>query len=148
VNLLRVVSIVVCAAFLAGCGARKIAGHFRDVANPDLLYEFGEDGSWSADVVVELPTGIFPHGAGTRFEGTFERSGDQLHLVCLSTSRQDPTSGQYRKGDTEPSAYSHTLLVEEDALVPVGPDGEREALFATDLNPLGARKLVREDGPQ
>ena len=148
VDLLRFCLLAFCCVFLSGCGSQKVVGHFRDEAKPDLRYQFGEDGSWSAEVVVELPTGVFPHGAGRRFDGTFSRSGNVIELVCLSVERQDPTSGAYREDDVELAEYSHRLLLEEGALVPVGPDGEREALFATDLNPLGARKLVRDDAHQ
>jgi hypothetical protein len=143
--ILRVVVLAVCAALLPGCGSQKVAGSYRDAMNPDLRYQFGEDGSWSAEVVIELPAGVFPHGAGRRFGGTFKRSGDSLDLVCLSASRQDPASGQYRNDEVDLASYAHRLLVKEDSLVPVGPNGETEGLFATDLNPLGARKLVRED---
>lgn len=143
--ILRVVVLALCAVLVPGCGSQKVAGPFRDAANPDLRYQFGEDGSWSAELAIDLPAGIFPHGAGRRFDGTFERSGDALELVCLSASRQDPASGKYRKDEVDLASFAHRFLVEEDALVPIGPNGETEALFATDLNPLGARKLVREN---
>ncbi len=141
----RVVLILFCAALLPGCGSQKVTGSYRDEVNQDLRYQFGEDGSWSAELAIDLPAGVFPHGAGRRFDGTFERSGDALELVCLSASRQDPASGKYRKDEVDLASFAHRLLVEEDVLVPMGPNGEREALFATDLNPLGARKLVREN---
>lgn len=144
-NLFRFVLLVGFAAVLSGCGSQKVAGSYRDSTNGNVRYQFVGDGSWSAEAIVELPAGVFPHGAGRRLEGKFKQSGDLLELVCLSASRQDPTSGQYRKEDVDLAKYGHRLLAGKGHLVPIGPNGETEALFATDLNPLGARKLVRED---
>jgi len=148
VMILRVVLLAACAAFVSACGPKRVVGAYRDVENPQVRYQFGNDGTWSAESAVELAAGVFPHGAGRRLEGTFEQSGRAIEIICVSASRQEPTSGQYRAEEADPSQYNHRLEVDEDGLVPVGPDGERDAVFASDLNPFGARKLVPENNSQ
>jgi hypothetical protein len=145
---LRIALIAACAAVLSGCGREKVDGVYRDPANPAVRYELRNGDSWSAEMVVEVPAGIFPHGAGTWLQGNYTRSGDVIELVCTSAGRRDPLSGELRADKTDPASYNHKLVLEDGALVPVGAGGEKEADFATDLNPLGARKLVPEEKPQ
>lgn len=140
----RLLLVAVCAAALAGCGGNDIAGSYRDESNPAVRYELRADGTWCAELAVGVPSGVFPHGAGKRLEGNYTRSGQGLELACLSVRRQDPISGEWQNDAMDPATCTHRLMVEEGLLVPVGPSGEKEAPFATDLNPLGARKLVRE----
>lgn len=142
--ILRLLLVALCAAALAGCGGKNVAGLYRDESNPAVCYELRADGTWSAELSVGVPAGVFPHGAGKQFEGNFTRSGQVLELVCTSVRRQDPISGDWQKDATDPASCTHRLLFEEGVLVPIGPRGEKEALFATDLNPFGARKLVSE----
>lgn len=142
----RLLFLAFSAVVLAGCGRQKVEGVYRDEFNPALRYELRDGGDWSAEVVVEVPAGVFPYGADRKFSGLFTRRGDLLELVCSSAEQRDPISGDYRADDAEPAQYNHLLLAEEGALLPVDADGRKEALFATDLNPLGARKLIREGG--
>jgi len=132
---------------LAACGRPSVEGIYRDVDNSSLRYEIRPDGLWSAELVVEVPSGVFPHGASRRFLGTFVRRGDILELVCTSSDRQDPMSGEFRPEDCDLSAHHHRLRAQDGALVAVGADGQTESLFATDLNPFGARRLERETSP-
>lgn len=141
---LRYLLVALCSAALAGCGGTNPAGLYSDDTNPAVRYELRSDGTWLAEFAVGVPSGVFPHGAGKRLEGNFTRSGQVLEMVCTSVRRQDPISGEWQKDATEPASCTHRLLLEGGVLVPIGPRGEKEALFATDLNPFGARKLVRE----
>lgn len=136
-----------CLVVVTGCGRRDVEGVYRDVSDPSIRYELRDDGSWSAELIVEIPAGVFAHGASRRLDGTYNRSGSLLELVCLNASRQDPISGEYRP-EGAAALYNHLLSAEEDSLVPVGPKGEKDAVFAADLNPLGARQLVREEESQ
>lgn len=144
---MRAVALASFIGLLPGCGGQPISGSYRDEGNPSVRYDLREDGVWSAELVVDVPSGIFPHGAGQRLEGNFTRCGDVLELFCTGVSRQDPTSGEFRKADADVAAYNHRLRVETDTLVPVGTDGSTESMFATDLNPFGARRLQREARP-
>ncbi|MFM7374657.1 MAG: hypothetical protein ACKO39_05850 [Chthoniobacterales bacterium] len=143
----RALLLAVCVGSLSGCGGPPIDGAYRDSVNPSVRYELREGGLWSAELVVDVPSGVFPHGAGQRLEGNFTRRGDVLELVCTASSRQDPISGEFRKDDADLAAYNHRLRVEADALVPVDANGETESVFATDLNPFGARRLHKEARP-
>ena len=145
---LRLVLFAACAVILPGCGRERVDGAYRDSANPALRYELRNGDTWSAEMVVAVPAGVFPHGAGTWWRGNYTRSGNVIELVCTSSGRYDPLSGELREDKADPAAYNHRLAFEDGGLVPVGAKGEKEALFATDLNPLGARKLVREEKPQ
>lgn len=145
--LVRSVLALAAIASLVGCGREPVGGTYRDAMNPGIRYEFGQDGTWSAESIVEVPAGVFPHGAGRRLAGIFTRSGDTLELVCSSATRQDPISGEFREEENDASSFSHRLLAEQGSLFPLGPNGERDSLFATDLNPLGARNLVPEKQP-
>jgi len=136
-----------CLVVMTGCGRRAVEGVYRDVADPSIRYELRDDGSWSAELIVEIPAGVFAYGANRRLDGTYRRSGSLVELACLNASRQDPISGEYRP-EGAAAQYNHLLSAEEDFLVPVGPNGEKDALFAADLNPLGARKLVPENESQ
>lgn len=128
---------------LSGCGKEKIAGSYRDAENPAITYELREDGAWVAQMAVGAPSGVFPHGSDRRLEGTYRRSGEELELVCNAVRRQDPTTGEFADEPGDPSACNHRLRAEKDKLLPVGTSGETNAVFASDLNPLGARVLVR-----
>lgn len=147
VSPIRLVLLAALVGCLAGCGRPPVEGNYRDVDNPSLRYEIRPDGLWSAELVVEVPSGVFPHGASQRFGGTFLRRGDMLELVCTSSDRQDPMSGEFRPEDCDLSAYHHRLRAQDGALVAVGADGQTESLFAADLNPFGARRLERETRP-
>lgn len=120
----------------------RVEGRYGDAENPAILYVFGEDGSWRAEEVVEVASGVFPHGAGLRLLGTYERRGDILLLECTQVSRQEPMTGEFREESIGLPAYSHRLRVEDGALFPVAEEEGQEAAFASDINPLGARKLI------
>lgn len=142
--------LVLLAAFvgcLAGCGGPPVDGTYRDADNPSLRYEFRPGGLWSAEMVVDVPAGVFPHGAGRRFGGTYVRRGDLLELVCTSSSRQDPMSGEFRAENSDLASCNHLLLAQDGMLVAVGADGQTDSLFATDVNPFGARRLERQPKP-
>jgi len=141
---LRLCTLALCFG-LVGCGRRHVEGVYHDAGNPAIRYELRDGGRWFAELIVEVPSGVFPHGASRRLEGTFKRKGGIIELVCLTASRQDPISGAFRPDDSAAAEYSHFLAVEDAFLVPVGPDGKSEAFFAAELNPLGARQLVPEE---
>ena len=128
----RALSLAICVGCFSGCGGPPVIGTYRDAVNPAVRYELREGGLWSAELVVDVPSGVFPHGAGQRLEGNFTRRGDVLELVCTASSRQDPISGEFRK---------------DEALVAVDANGGTESIFATDLNPFGARRLQKEARP-
>lgn len=146
---LRVALLAVLVAVLAGCGRDNVdvEGAYRDASNPAVRYELRAGGGWAAESVVEVSAGVFPHGAGRRLEGSFTRVGDVLELVCTSAGRQDPVSGSFIEEEGDLASCNHRLLIRDGELVPIGEDGETEGLFASDLNPFGARKLVREVKP-
>lgn len=133
------------AMLLTGCSRERIEGRYRAVGNPSVSYCFQEGGLWSVEVPVTVPMGVFPHGAGKKFSGNYVRKGDALELVCTSSSRQDPISGDFREEEVDVSIYNHGLLVEGRALLAVGSNGETNSLFASDLNPFGVRHLVPEE---
>ena len=57
----RLFSFVFCAFVLTGCGRRSVEGVYYDAQNPAVRYELREGGSWSAELIVDVPAGIFPH---------------------------------------------------------------------------------------
>jgi len=132
---------------LFGCGRAKVAGSYRDAENPAVMYFFGEDGTWRAESLVEVAAGVFPHGSGRRLEGTFSRRGKLLELVCTAVARQEPTTGEFRSEETDVSAYNHVLRMENAALVPAPAEEGQEVVFASEINPLGARRLERQPDP-
>ena len=131
---------------LSGCGRSKIEGSYRDAENPAITYFFGGDGTWQAERSVEVGAGVFPHGSGRRLAGSFSRRGDRVELVCIEVSRQDPMTGEFRGEGIDASAYNHILEVGNGALVPVPAEEGGEGVFASDINPLGARKLIPAGG--
>ena len=137
-----VISAIAAIAVLPGCGRVKVEGSYRDVENPAISYIFNADGTWRAEKVSEVGAGIFPHGSGRRLHGTFGRKGNIVELKCVEVSREEPMSGEFRSEPVDVSAYDHRLRVEERALVPVAAKDGAESVFASDINPLGARRLV------
>ena len=127
---------------LSGCGRAKIEGSYRDVENPAITYFLGDDGKWQAESLVEVAAGVFPHGSGRRLEGTFSRRGNIIELVCTTVVRQEPTTGEFRSEETEASAYNHVLRMENGALIPAPAKEGQEVVFASEINPLGARRLI------
>ena len=127
---------------LSGCDRAKIEGPYRDVENPAITYFLGDDGTWRAESLVEVAAGVFPHGSGRRLEGTFSRRGERIDLVCAAVSRQEPTTGEFRSEETEASAYNHVLRMEDGALIPAPAKEGQEVVFASEINPLGARRLI------
>ena len=130
----------------AGCSRGKVEGSYRDAENPAITYFFGADGNWRAESLVEVAAGVFPHGSGRKLEGNFRRRGDMIELVCTAVSRQEPTTGEFRDEEVDASAYNHVLRVENEALVPAPAEEGVQETFASDINPLGARKLIPAGG--
>ena len=130
----------------AGCSRVKVEGAYRDTENPGITYFFSNDGTWRAESLVEVAAGVFPHGSGRRLEGTFSRRGGRIELVCAAVSRQEPTTGRFRADEIEASAYNHALRLDGDSLVPAAAEEGQEVVFASDINPLGARRLVPAGG--
>jgi hypothetical protein len=143
----RCIALVFAALLSVGCGRVDVrgndCGNYHDPDNPAARYELLEGGAWVAELELEVPAGVFPHGSGLRLEGHYSRRGEVIELVCVSASRQDPMSGDYEAEAGDASRYNHRFAVGEGELLPVGANGEREALFLSDLNPLGVRRLVR-----
>jgi len=132
-------AMAVAAAIPVGCGRKDITGDYRDTENPAIRYEFRPDGSWTATLSLKVPAGLFAHGAGQRLEGTYSRSGETLELKCAARFREDPVSGEFSEDRGEGAGGAdHMFLIQEGVLVPKGP---QDAVFASDLNPLGARRL-------
>jgi hypothetical protein len=142
--------IVLVAIALAGCARKEVTGNYTDAENPAIHYEFRPDGQWVGTLALEVPGGLFAHGAGQRLEGTYLRRGDILELKCTGYFRQDPVSGEFKqeRGGGGEAASDHMFLIGEGVLIPTG---RKDAVFASDLNPLGARRLQRdgaEAGPR
>ena len=131
---------------LSGCSRAKVEGSYRDAENSAITYFFGDDGTWRAESLVEVAAGVFPHGSGRRLEGTFSRRGNMIELLCTAVTRQEPTTGEFRSEETEVSAYSHVLRMENGALIPAPAKEAQEVLFASEINPLGARRLIPAGG--
>ena len=131
---------------LTGCDRVKVEGRYQDAENPAITYVFTRDGAWRAEEVLGVAAGVFPHGSGRRLEGTFGRRGDTLDLKCTTVSRQEPMTGEFCAESVDASAYSHLLRLESGALVPVAPGQTKGTVFPSDINPLGARKLVPAGG--
>ena len=127
---------------LSGCDRAKIEGPYRDAENPAITYFLGDDGKWLAESLVEVAAGVFPHGSGRRLEGTFSRCGNMIELVCTTVVRQEPTTGEFRSEETDASAYNHVLRMEDGALIPAPAKEGQEVVFASEINPLGARRLI------
>ena len=127
---------------LSGCDRAKVEDSYRDAENPAITYFLGDDGKWQAESLVEVAAGVFPHGSGRRLEGTFSRRGERIDLVCAAVSRQEPTTGEFRSEETEASAYNHVLRMENGALIPAPAKEGQEVVFASEINPLGARRLI------
>jgi hypothetical protein len=142
----RGVFVLAVALALAGCDRAKIEGFYRDAENPAITYFFGDDGTWRAEMLVEVAAGVFPHGSGRRLEGTFKRRGERMELVCITVLRQEPTTGEFRAEVTDTSACNHVLRMEDGALVPAPAEGGQEVVFASEINPLGARRLIPAGG--
>ncbi|MBJ7327593.1 MAG: hypothetical protein JHC52_09660 [Chthoniobacterales bacterium] len=128
--------------FVSGCGRAKVEGRYRDADNPAIGYDFRADRTWTAESAVEVAAGIFPHGSGRKFEGTLKQRGDVIELTCTNVSRQEPLTGEFRPEPGRPSAYDHKFRAEEGMLRPLAPDAGTEILFASDINPLGAKLLM------
>ena len=143
---IRIPLLLIFAAVLPGCSRFEVRGYYRDAENPAISYFFGEDGKWQAEERVEVAAGVFPHGAGRRLQGTFERRGEIIELTCTEVLRQEPITGEFREEAIDASSYKHKLRIAEGALVPEAVDDGDEPLFASDVNPLGARKLVPAGG--
>ncbi|MBJ7327583.1 MAG: hypothetical protein JHC52_09605 [Chthoniobacterales bacterium] len=137
--------IVLVAIAPAGCARKEVAGNYIDAENPAIHYEFRPDGQWVGTLSLEVPGGLFAHGAGQRLEGTYRRRGDILELQCTGYFRQDPVSGEFKKerGGGGDAVSDHMFLIGEGALIPTG---RKDAVFASDLNPLGARRLQPDGG--
>ena len=142
----RIVLLLASAAVLSGCSRFKVEGSYRDADNPAISYLFGQDGKWSAEKTVQVPAGLFPHGSGRRWQGTFERRGDFIELTCTAVLRQEPLTGEFRDEPTDVASYNHRLRIVEAALVPEATEHGVDPVFASDVNPLGARKLVPAGG--
>jgi len=134
-------AVAAAAALPAGCGRKEISGNYRDAENPAIRYEFRPDGRWTATLSLEVPAGLFAHGAGQRLEGTYRRNGETWELTCAARFREDPVSGEFKEDRGGGSHADHMFVVREGALVPTG---RQDAVFASDLNPLGARRLEPE----
>lgn len=140
---IRFAVVLVAALLVSGCGRPKVVGYYRDAQNADVAYELRVDGTWVATVTVGVPAGVFPHGSDRRLEGTYGRRGKVIELTCRSVRREDPMTGEFAEEPLNPSSCNHYFRAEDGKLVPIGADGQTEAVFASDLNPLGARELVR-----
>ena len=66
-----------------------------------------------------------------------------IELVCTAVARQEPTTGEFRSEETDVSAYNHVLRMENGALIPAPAKEGQEVIFASEINPLGARRLIR-----
>lgn len=140
----RYVILAAAVCLVSGCGREKMEGFYRDAENAAITYRLRADDTWTAEVAADAGAGIFPHGSGRRLEGSWSRRGNVVALACSSVLRQDPVTGEFAAEPGELSAFDHRLLIAgKGRLVPVGADGKVEAGFASDLNPLGARELVR-----
>jgi len=141
-NFFRRLLVLAVALVLSSCGRAKVEGSYRDAENPAITYFFGDDGTWRAESLVEVAAGVFPHGSGRRLEGTFSRRGNMIELVCTAVARQEPTTGEFRSEETDVSAYNHVLRMENGALIPAPAKEGQEVIFASEINPLGARRLI------
>lgn len=146
-SVMRVYRYVILAAvvcLMSGCGHGKVEGFYRDAENAAITYRLRADDTWMAEAAADAGAGIFPHGSGRRLDGSWSRRGNVVVLTCASVRRQDPMTGEFAEEPDDSSAFDHRLLIaDEGRLVPVGADGKIGAGFASDLNPLGARELVR-----
>ena len=143
---IRIAFLLASVALLPGCSRFKVEGSYRDADNPAITYLFGQDGKWLAEETVEVAAGVFPHGSGRRLQGTFQRLGNVIELTCTTVLRQEPITGEFRDEPTDAASYNHKLRIVEGALVPEATEDGLDPLFASDVNPLGARKLVPAGG--
>lgn len=140
----RYMILVVVACLASGCGRERADGFYRDAENAAITYQLRADDTWVAEIAVDAGAGIFPHGFDRRLEGSWKRRGNVVVLACSAVRRQDPMTGEFAVEPGDPSAFDHRFLIAgKGRLVPVGADGRAGAGFASDLNPLGARELVR-----
>lgn len=141
-GIIRAVVFAVAIVLLPGCGREKIEGRYRDADNAAITYQLRADGTWTAVMSVKVPAGVFPHGSARKLQGTFTRQGDRLALECKSVEREDPITGDFRPERGEAAAYDHLLRIENGRLLPAARQDGQSPLFASDLNPLGARELL------
>lgn len=130
------------AAAAAGCNKAEVAGSYRDTSQPDLVYDFRPDGTWTAIWEKKVPMGLFAQGSARRLQGTYEIRGRELRLTCLSVEERDPVSVGFApvrtfdgEGDSLLRGYDHGFSVEEGKLVPLQPD-----------HPFGGGELMPDQG--
>ena len=129
---------------LAGCEKVEVAGRYRDVSQPGLVYDFRPDGTWTAVWEKKIPMGLFSQGSARRLQGTYELRGRRLRLTCLSVEERDPVSVGFvpvriydGDGDALRRGYDHGFEVREGRLVPSEPE-----------HPFGGGELVPVDDPE
>ena len=139
-----VVLAVACAVALAGCEKADVTGRYRDASQPDLVYDFREDGTWTAVWEKKVPMGLFARGSARRLQGSYEVRGRRLLLTCLSVEERDPVSVDFvpvrvfdGSDETLRRGYDHGFEVKDGKLHPSKQD-----------HPFGGGELVPLDSEQ
>ena len=123
---------------LTGCEKIDVTGRYRDASQPELVYEFRADGTWTAVWENKVPMGLFSQGSARRLQGTYELRGRRLRLTCLSVEERDPVSVGFTpvrvydgSDETLRREYDHGFELRDGRFVPSEPD-----------HPFGGGELV------